>query len=191
MTVVALVRHGQTNWNLEGRLQGRSDVPLNETGRAQAQATGIEIASLPHRWATLVSSPLERAYDTAAAIGEHIHLPVSATYDDLVERGFGEAEGMVDYHAWRRWPGGRYPGMEAHHLLAGRMTDRLNILAAEHPDSGVIVVSHGGAIRAALGPMLGGPPPRIRNGGICLIEHSALGWEVLTINSVPPEDLWW
>lgn len=191
MTLVALVRHGETDWNRAGRLQGLSDIPLNSLGRRQALGAGDELAGLPYSWTALVSSPLSRAHATATAIGERVGLTVSATYDDLVERSFGEAEGTLEYQRWRIWPGGLYPGMEPHHDVARRMSARVEALADENRGEAVIAVSHGGAIRAVLGPLLGGPPPRIRNGGISLLEHSASGWRVLSINSTPPEDIWW
>lgn len=191
MTVVALVRHGETDWNREGRLQGSSDIPLNSLGRRQAVRAGVELAALPYIWSTLVSSPLSRAHATATAIGGQIGLTVTATYDDLVERSFGEAEGTREYQRWQRWPGGLFPGMEPHHDVARRMSGRVEQLADEHVGEAVIAVSHGGAIRAVLGPLLGGPPPRIRNGGISILERTADTWNVLAINSTPPEDIWW
>lgn len=191
MTVVALVRHGETDWNREGRLQGSSDIPLNSLGRRQARRAGTELAALPYSWSTLVSSPLSRAHATAAAIGEQIGLTVAATYDDLVERSFGEAEGTLEYQRWRQWPGGLFPGMEPHHDVARRMSARVERLASEYAGEAIVAVSHGGAIRALLGPLLGGPPPRIRNGGISVLDGEPGAWTVLSINSTPPEDIWW
>lgn len=191
MTVVALVRHGETDWNRERRLQGSSDIPLNALGHGQARQAGRELANLPYRWSRLVSSPLSRAHATAVAIGEQVGLSVTDTYDELVERSFGEAEGTLEHQRWRSWPGGMYPGMESHHDVARRMSNRIAALATEHPGEAIIAVSHSGAIRSILGPLLGGPPPRIRNGGISLLENVASEWRVLAINSTPPEDIWW
>lgn len=86
------LRHGQTDWNLEGRLQGRTDIPLNTTGIAQARDAACRLKSQEiHR---IVSSPLIRALKTAAIVGEYIELPV---YVDslLSERCFGKFEGLT------------------------------------------------------------------------------------------------
>jgi len=76
MTRIILVRHGQTEWNRVERFRGRADVPLNETGLAQAEATGRRVAS---EWqpVAIYSSPLSRAVKTAEAIARHFDLPAS------------------------------------------------------------------------------------------------------------------
>ncbi|MET0318796.1 MAG: histidine phosphatase family protein, partial [Rhodococcus fascians] len=81
MTFLALVRHGETDWNLHGRLQGSSDIPLNDTGRAQAREAVYELSD--HSWDLLVSSPLSRAAETADIIGSHLGISRTATYPDL------------------------------------------------------------------------------------------------------------
>lgn len=86
------IRHGQTDWNLEGRMQGQIDIPLNETGRDQAHAAipyfknlGIDL---------IVSSPLSRAYETAEIIESAIDAPLKK-HDDLQERYFGSNQGKL------------------------------------------------------------------------------------------------
>ena len=91
------LRHGETDWNAEGRSQGRTDVPLNPTGVAQAEAA----AQLLRRRgiASIVSSPLSRARTTAEAVGKVLDLPV-ALLDDLQEVCFGVHEGTIQHAAW-------------------------------------------------------------------------------------------
>jgi broad specificity phosphatase PhoE len=86
------VRHGQTAWNLQGRLQGRSNQPLDATGIAQAQAAADCLADEPV--SAIVSSPLLRAHQTATIISKSLGVPVSIE-NDLIERNFGAFEGRL------------------------------------------------------------------------------------------------
>ena len=86
------IRHGQTDWNLEGRMQGRTDIPLNETEREQARAAILYSKNL--NIDLIVSSPLKRAFETAEIIGQALNLKVE-THQDLQERHFGSNEGRL------------------------------------------------------------------------------------------------
>ena len=87
LTTFALVRHGQTDWNAERRLQGATDIPLNDVGRGQARdAVGVLAA---YEWDAIVSSPLSRAAETADLIAEGLGLTVSRRVPELTERSFG------------------------------------------------------------------------------------------------------
>ncbi len=86
MTTILLVRHGQTDWNLDRRLQGHTDRPLNDRGREQARALAAELASEPLD--AVYSSDLVRAHETARIIAAGRGLDVTAM-DDLRERNFG------------------------------------------------------------------------------------------------------
>ncbi|WP_072806893.1 histidine phosphatase family protein [Rhodococcoides yunnanense] len=183
MTFLALVRHGETEWNLHGRLQGSSDIPLNETGRAQAREAVYELGE--RQWDLLVSSPLSRAAETADIIGKHLGIERTATYADLAERHFGDAEGFTDYDAYSHWPHGRYPGLESRRDLIVRGVRAVDEIAAAHPDSSVIAVAHGGVIRAIFDAIRGVPSPRILNAGVSTLVHDGSGWTVETINSIP------
>ncbi|NLD95435.1 MAG: histidine phosphatase family protein, partial [Fibrobacter sp.] len=99
---LGFVRHGQTQWNLEGRLQGSSDIPLNQTGRAQA-AAAVQVLGTG-RWDAIVSSPLSRARETAQIIADGLGLELGPAYDLLVERDYGQGEGVVESEALQRWP---------------------------------------------------------------------------------------
>lgn len=183
MTLLALVRHGETDWNLHGRLQGSSDIPLNSTGRAQAREAVYELEG--HTWDLLVSSPLSRAAETADIIGSHLGIERSATYPDLAERHFGEAEGFTDYDAYSHWPDGLYPGLEPRGTLIERGVRAVDEIAETYPDSSVIAVAHGGIIRAILGAIRGVPSPRILNAGVSTLVRDETGWTVRTINGIP------
>lgn len=188
MTFLALVRHGETDWNLHGRLQGSSDIPLNSTGRAQAREAGYELDD--RQWDLLVSSPLSRAAETADIIGTHLGIERTATYPDLAERHFGEAEGFTDYDAYSRWPHGMYPGLEPRRDLMVRGVRAVDEIASTHPDESVIAVAHGGVIRAILDAIRGVASPRILNCGVSTLRHDGTEWTVETINGVAARRVW-
>ena len=149
MTVFALVRHGETNWNRERRIQGSTDIPLNDTGREQARATGALLAS--RRWTSLVASPLSRAAETARIIGGHVGLSGPELEQRLAERDYGDAEGLTGAEIDAMFPDGAdVPGREPREAVAHRAVAALHDLAARHPGEAVIVVAHGGVIRSVL-----------------------------------------
>lgn len=149
MTVFALVRHGETDWNRERRIQGSTDIPLNDTGREQARATGALLAS--RRWTALVASPLSRASETARIIGEHVALVEPELDPRLAERDYGQAEGLTGAEIDVKFPdGAEVPGRETREAVAVRAVAALHDLAARHPGEAVIVVAHGGVIRSVL-----------------------------------------
>jgi probable phosphoglycerate mutase len=151
-----LVRHGVTDWNREGRWQGRLDPPLSEAGRREARMVAERIAADPNlRPARILSSTLSRAAETGAAIGAEVGIAPEAE-PRLMEIGAGEWEGhthaeleAIDgerYRLWRTTPGYGPPGGEP-------LTDaaeRVRTLLAEVVTSStwpVLLVSHGGILR--------------------------------------------
>lgn len=149
MTDLFLVRHGETEWNRLRRIQGRTDIPLNDTGRRQARATGRLLRR--RRFDAIYASPLGRAFETAAIIADEVGLGQPETHEALVERNYGAAEGLTFAEIDRRYPPGTpVPGRESRGDVADRVVPALLDIAARHAGGSVIVVSHGGAIRAAL-----------------------------------------
>ena len=149
MTELYLVRHGETDWNLARRIQGTTDIPLNDTGRAQAMASGRMLAR--REWDGVYSSPLSRAFETAEIIADEVDLPAPVAVDALVERNYGAAEGLDFLEIDARFPEGvDVSGRESRAAVAGRVVPALVRLAEQHPGERLIVVSHGGAIRAVL-----------------------------------------
>jgi broad specificity phosphatase PhoE len=150
MTTILLARHGETDWNLNRRVQGHSDTPLNDTGRAQAQALGGELAD--ERIDAVYSSDLIRAHETARAVAEPRGLGVTAIRG-LRERNFGTWEGLTDDEILARFnpaPDSSWGDGETREEMAERVLDALRRIAAAHPESRVLVVSHGGPLRAVL-----------------------------------------
>ncbi len=172
MTVFALVRHGETDWNRERRIQGSTDIPLNETGREQARATGALLAS--RRWTALVASPLGRAAETARLIGEHVGLGEPELEPRLAERDYGQAEGLTGPEIDAMFPDGAdVPGREPREAVAERAVAALHDLAARHPGEAVIVVAHGGVIRSVLETVAPGRHREpITNGSVHSFRHA-------------------
>jgi uncharacterized phosphatase len=179
---IALTRHGQTDWNAAGQLQGSSDVPLNDTGRAQA-AESVQRFS-PDEWEAVVTSPLSRASETGAILAAGLGIPLGGTYEELRERHYGQAEGLTDGEAALRWPDGEFPELEPRPSVAARGLAALDRIAADLPGSSVIVVAHGTLIREILRRMTDAPIPPILNAATSLVERTADGWRVLTVNDV-------
>lgn len=154
-----LVRHGQTDWNLTHRIQGSVDIPLNETGLAQAAATRDAFASRP--FDLLLSSHLERARVTAA----HINEPWGVEHridERLTERGHGPFEGWtwkeVVAHVGEEDADHFFqhsPELESWPAVKQRMLDVLHETAAAVGSGTAVVVSHGGSIRAVIAEITG------------------------------------
>lgn len=183
--IAAFIRHGQTDWNREGLLQGSSDIPLNDTGRAQARDALMTLRSMP--WDVVVSSPLVRARETAQIIADGLGIPLGPAYDGLVERDYGELEGTPSSDAIARWPDRGYPGAESLDSVATRGAAALARIADDYPGSSALVVCHGTIIRYTLARLAGRPVPGIDNGSVSMVRTGAFGWDVVTVNGIPLE----
>ncbi|MBO3662468.1 histidine phosphatase family protein [Microbacterium stercoris] len=158
MTLLALVRHGQTDWNAERRVQGRTDIPLNDIGRAQALTAAENLRG--GGWTRIVSSSLGRARETAEIIAGVLGLPAPRAYSGLVERDYGVGEGtlVADLHA--TYGHGDVPGGETTAELAERVLAAIADVAADTGDEPTVVVAHGGVIRELLRLATAGERPR-------------------------------
>ncbi|GAA4481962.1 histidine phosphatase family protein [Microbacterium panaciterrae] len=165
MTLITLVRHGQTDWNLEGRIQGSTDIPLNDTGRAQAEEVAVRLAGT--RFDHVYTSPLSRAVETAEIIAGALALPAPLTTAGMREHEFGEAEGMLWEQYVDRFRGKRdqVPGAETVQQLTDRALaslQRIDLAARRRSaprEESVLVATHGGVIRALLEHASGGTLP--------------------------------
>ncbi len=158
MTRYCLIRHGQTDWNIEGRYQGQADAPLNEVGRAQALTLGKAIAD--QTFAAIYSSDLSRARETAQIIAPFLNLPVSLDVR-LREINQGEWEGKhiaeIKTRYAQMWKkhrkdpdNARPPGGETLREVAQRMASSLNELSHIYPEGPVLIVSHGLSLATVL-----------------------------------------
>jgi probable phosphoglycerate mutase len=150
-TTLILVRHGQTEWNRFERFRGRADVPLNETGLAQAEATGRRVAA---EWqpVAIYTSPLSRAVNTAEAIARHYSLPVQP-HPGLADIDYGQWQGLSPEEARQRWPEeidawynqphqARIPGGETLDDLRARLMRTVHELASRHLGETIVLVGH-------------------------------------------------
>ena len=155
MTTILLARHGETDWNREGRFQGQADPPLNRTGRAQA--VDLSVALMAEQLAAVYSSPLRRALETAEVLAaSHGLEPVPV--DDLREVDVGSWSGLTRAEVEERFPaqfarwldyGQGWEDGETYEEMGRRAVDALLQLAATHDGERVLAVTHGGPIRAA------------------------------------------
>lgn len=168
---IYLVRHGETDWNLQRRIQGSSDIPLNSTGRAQAKATG-ELLSR-RRWDGIFASPLSRAMETAQIIADENGLAAPRALPAVVERRYGDAEGRTDTEVDALYPGDSdVPGRESRQAVIDRALPALVELAEENHGKSILVVAHGGVIAAILAAVAPERPRTpIVNGSVHSFQH--------------------
>jgi probable phosphoglycerate mutase len=197
MTRFIVVRHGETRWNVEMRVQGQQNSPLTEEGLAQAEAIARRLAK--EHFDVLVSSDLGRALQTAQPIARLCGLPV-ALDSRLRERDFGEGEGLTYDEIDRRWPevfsrtretdpDAVIRGGETRRQFHERVHHAFEALVRQHEGRRVAVVTHGGVL-AALYRMVHsipvGKPHRIpiSNASYNAIAFAADAWSVETWDDV-------
>ena len=140
---ILLVRHGETDWNTEELVQGRTDLPLNALGLEQAGEVARALVGRGiHR---VVSSPLRRATQTAEVVTQVLGLAGFEVDGDLIEQSFGRAEGLRWADAMAQYPGG-VPGLESRPSVVARATAALERWAV--PGEAIAVVTHRGVINA-------------------------------------------
>jgi probable phosphoglycerate mutase len=154
MTTILLARHGETDWNSERRWQGHEDRPLNDIGRAQARALADSLAD--QEIDVVYSSDLVRAHETAQIVADRLGLPVEVDaglrevdVGDWSGRAQSEIE-AIDPEGFRRWQqGGKgWSGGESYEEMGERVVAAVLRLAARHPGQTLLLVTHGGSIRA-------------------------------------------
>jgi probable phosphoglycerate mutase len=153
-TRLCIVRHGETDWNVERRIQGHTDVPLNATGRAQALAMAFNAAH--HRFSAIYSSDLVRATETARYVAEREDEPVRPL-PDLRERHYGIFQGLTATEAATRFPAAhaRYLARDVDydfetgenmHVFVARILRALDWLIRHHEGQTLLMVSHSGVL---------------------------------------------
>lgn len=194
MTKVILVRHGETDWNKNARFQGQTDVPLSETGRGQAERVAEKLAD--EKVFAIYSSDLSRAYETASIIAKQHGLEVKKS-KALREINFGLWEGMdrqviTDEHRdlYQQWLDNpmetRTPQGENFIEVQSRALTALREIASEHPNETVIVVAHGGLIKAVICEYLDGGFWEFPQGNtaVNILEYKNGDFRFVTLNDL-------
>jgi phosphoserine phosphatase len=165
MTTLLLIRHAETAWNAEGRVQGQTDVPLSDTGHEQARKLATRLNS--RRFDAIYSSDLLRAMQTAQPVAEGRGMAI-AGLSELREIGFGQWEGLTRQEIQEGWPAeyaawvadslhSRPPGGEMVEDLQARVLTTFRQIIAAHEGQTLAIVTHGGALRAGMIGLLGLP----------------------------------
>ncbi len=188
VTTICIIRHGETDWNSSGRLQGSEDIELNNLGREQA----IQIAGYfqDEPWDVVVSSPLKRAFETAKIIATSLAIPTVHVVDELKERSYGSGSGLLPEERRRRFPYG-IPDQEEFEHLRQRAMAGLSKIANEFKGKRIIVVAHGGLTNSILYTLSNGAfgsfKTRLKNGCINKITEQKNCWTVGFYNKTADE----
>jgi probable phosphoglycerate mutase len=175
ITRVLVLRHGESEWNVAGRWQGRADVPLTERGHRQALLAAERLDPVD----AIIASTLQRASRTAELIGAALGATTPVLDARLVETDVGPWEGLTRDDIDAQWPGYldsmRVPdGFEPSHSVVGRVHESFVDLARRHPGSTLLVISHSGVIRT-LRRHHGVADKRLHNLEGCWFDVSAAG----------------
>lgn len=181
---IYLLRHGETDWNRQGLLQGHTDIPLNENGRRQVYETAQKLADLNVKMDLILSSPLKRAYESAEIAAGRLEYPLSdiVVEPGLIERGFGEGEGMALAERIRQFPDNNYPGMEPQADLIRRAGLVFEKIVNTYQDAErILLTAHGAVLFAVLEAVSGegiieaGRAAALAQGSIYRIRHTDSG----------------
>ncbi|MFH5184725.1 histidine phosphatase family protein [Paenibacillus sp. TAB 01] len=178
MITIGFIRHGTTEWNLAGRMQGQMDTELAEVGVFQAQRLAQRLVG--EQWDGVLSSDLIRAKQTAMTIAEVTKIPFLGVDKRLRERHFGEVEGTTVEERIRRWGENwrqQELGMESDAQLLERWASLLQDLDSRFHGQKILLVSHGGYIAPVLEQLLGDPvESHLANTSITIVERVEAEW---------------
>lgn len=185
ITSICLVRHGETDWNVAGRLQGRTDIPLNKYGILQSQQCGEHLQA--SEWDIIITSPLKRAKQTAEIINEKVKVPL-VEMDEFVERGFGDAEGMTKLECIEKFPNSIYPNQEETEDFHRRVMSGIEKINEHYKGKKVLLVAHGAVINAILAILsneeIGSGKTKLLNTCLSNIDFIQDRWEIKDYNQV-------
>jgi uncharacterized phosphatase len=184
MTLLYLVRHGETDWNRQRRIQGSTAIPLNATGRDQAARTARLLGR--RSWDAILTSPLSRAVETASIISGELGLGAPEVLEDIAERAYGAAEGLGVAELARLFPDDApVPGRESREEVTERVIGALLRVAADRAGEHLVLTTHGGVIRAVLNAIAPSPKHRgvpITNGSIHSFRYANGGLQLVAFN---------
>ncbi|MBO9600363.1 MAG: histidine phosphatase family protein [Cohnella sp.] len=182
---IGWIRHGVTEWNQLGKIQGVTDIPLSQAGIQQAKLLAERLANESMRWDGIVTSDLDRAATTGRIIAQRLSLPV-LTDARLRERSFGQAEGTTLTERLERWGEDwrmHVPDQEQTDSVVQRGQQFVSELVANRPGESWLVVSHGSFLAAMIESMIGDVPDGyIQNVSLTVLERQGQGWKPLIHN---------
>jgi uncharacterized phosphatase len=184
-----MIRHGETDWNSSGRLQGCEDIELNDLGREQAFEVSEYLKT--GEWDLILSSPLKRAFETAEIIASVLDLPKITVMEGLKERDYGQASGLLPEERHSRFPDGIIPDQEEFEHLRSRAMAAMKQIINDYSGKRIIVVSHGAFTNSVLYTISNGEfgsfKTRLKNGCLNMIEHKDRMWRVVFYNKTAQE----
>ena len=182
---ICLVRHGETNWNKIGKLQGHTDIELNKNGIIQANACADYLYNT--NCELIITSPLKRAKQTAKIIAERKRLPL-IKMPEFIERNYGEAEGMTVEERLLKFPDLQYPNQETKEDVRERVMNGLQQIQKEHKLSNIILVAHGAVINSILAILsnneIGSGKTKLANACLSTINYDQGIWKIKDFNQV-------
>lgn len=177
---IFLLRHGETDWNKVQRLQGHTDIPLNQNGRSQIKQVADTFANMNADINLIISSPLSRAYESAEIVADSLGYVKEKILVEplLIERCFGAGEGLTVAERKEKYPGDNYPGMESYEQLIERANAAFQKVVSAYSDKeNILLVAHGAILYAILtaitdGKMAyGGPLTKFEPGSIHRVTY--------------------
>lgn len=154
---IYLLRHGETDWNIEGRFQGRMDIPMNDNGVAQIQRAMEALAALSPDVDVILTSPLSRAKKSAEIAADKLGIPREEIVlaPDFIERAFGEAEGTVTTRMWDEQVIASFAGSEKKEEVCDRAQQALFAAAEQYAGHNILIAAHGAILKAVIAAVLG------------------------------------
>lgn len=188
---IYLIRHGETDWNLQGRFQGREDIALNENGILQAKQCGMALAG--EKFKAVVTSPLIRARKTGEIIAQILEIKHLIIEEGITERDFSRVSGMTPQEREAFYASGEKDDKEPWEKLCSRMIASLRKYAKEFPEGNIIMVSHGASINSVLSVLSSGRTGtgkiRLKNTCINIVYYEKGVFRLGEYNLTPEEYL--
>lgn len=183
---IGLIRHGLTDWNAAGRIQGQTDIPLNGEGREQAERLGRRLLKEEYQWDYIITSGLSRAQETGEIISKLLNVPLLEPDARLKERAFGQIEGLTSEERVARW-GQAWEtldlGQEQIADIQIRALAFLEDLWSAYPDQNVLIVTHGAFLANLLTALFKDRyTERIGNLSLTILEKERDDWNPLLYN---------
>lgn len=187
---IYLLRHGETNWNLEGRMQGQRDVMMNEKGISQIREAGESLAVQNAEIDVIISSPLTRARRSAEIVADRLGYPLTEILTEplFAERSFGDAEGMIYREVENELRENRFANVESVEALYERAGKAFQKTIQGHEEKNILIVAHGGILKALLAAVTDRkityevPVANFNNGSLFLLKYEAGQVEIFNYN---------